>query len=1218
MASVDFSGIGTRTATYNANGQVTHTVDENGKEHTTVYDPNTGFVMTDSSGDITFTYNYDGSLASELGKPASIAPPLGSPTVFTYNNLLQTLEVQRGALDSKSAYDELGRVIYHQQVLGDGKQLVTGYAYDDKGFITNSTMSGVEVNGTETSLTTSYTSDNRSRVKQIVYPNGAVQNYTYDNRGNVVTMTLGDYSEKYTYDLNNNVTSASQGGDVVGTTAYDGLDRATNMVSKTGGTVDYVNTKSYYPGGQLMSDVLSDSQFGVVRQTTYDQLDALSRHTVVTRHGNVISPQFQYAYGSLSSTTTGPLMSSTTTWDTSGNQIGYTDPHVTAVTKRDASGRVYEVDRQEDGAAFSTYFGYDDLDHQTSLGDLLGTKFTYVPRADGNFLQVINARKNITQLHHTSLGELLVKKRADGMEVDYRHDPERQVVYQGDPGAGFSYGFDTNLRLTNSTLRNGAAVAYSQFDPRNMPTTITMPGGSQTIQYNLQRQILQRKVIYQSASWEEDYTYDAAGQIRAETYIQNGGANNTATFDYDPAGPLVASHFHEDGLNFDVAYGYYADGSCKSVTYPSGVVVTELRDPAGTGRLVGLSDTNGNIIKAISWQGNSQPSQVQLGTSMMVANAYDVRGRLTGSRVTRISDGAVLSHMRYQYDPVNNVQIRQFLHRGGKADNFTFDNGERLSRAQVGALPLTSGGFTIPLYDQTYNYNSSGLDYLTSLTITTNLTPNIPAFATNWPSHDDFLLPLRVNNSSRSADLQGNVANAQLEVRLDGASSAQSVAATMLHDGLGRLMTVLRADGVSEYNLYQPNGLRYGRQILHNGTLYDSRHYVYDDKGRVLEEYDVSGTIGRLIGRYYYASGDAPTAADLYDSGSGQLQRYYYLKDASQSVIALADASGNVVERVWYDPFGQPAIELRDTAAPAVRRIIGGPNGSLMVAMSESVLAPATDPGSGSGIVRSNPSYTNVLSITSTNGSAGGAVDLLAAQAGYAPNSVLIYSPTQPVSGPLTITLNADTVADEWGNSNGSQTISINATGTVGTVYYQSAPDLQTGATPVARSLVGSPFLFQGQYFDYDTGLVYLRARFYDPFSGMFFEPDPLGYEDSVNHYAGFANDPVSLRDPSGLSAREPRGLSRLKKLTGTLGYEGGAMRLLAHSYESLHKLGMGDLEIAAHCRVMYQEFEKNGTVWEIGIRKFGEEGSDKLRMRLARVAQYFQGKMEEIFWKDG
>jgi hypothetical protein len=37
----------------------------------------------------------------------------------------------------------------------------------------------------------------------------------------------------------------------------------------------------------------------------------------------------------------------------------------------------------------------------------------------------------------------------------------------------------------------------------------------------------------------------------------------------------------------------------------------------------------------------------------------------------------------------------------------------------------------------------------------------------------------------------------------------------------------------------------------------------------------------------------------------------------------------------------------------------------------------------------------------------------------------------------------------------------------------------------------------------------------------MFLEPDPLGYEDSVNLYAGLGNNPVTLRDPSGLKTKE-------------------------------------------------------------------------------------------------
>jgi RHS repeat-associated protein len=58
--------------------------------------------------------------------------------------------------------------------------------------------------------------------------------------------------------------------------------------------------------------------------------------------------------------------------------------------------------------------------------------------------------------------------------------------------------------------------------------------------------------------------------------------------------------------------------------------------------------------------------------------------------------------------------------------------------------------------------------------------------------------------------------------------------------------------------------------------------------------------------------------------------------------------------------------------------------------------------------------------------------------------------------------------------------------------------------------------LFHGQYFDADAGLLYLRARFYDPSTGMYLQHDPIGYEDSPNLYAGLGQNPASLRDPTG------------------------------------------------------------------------------------------------------
>jgi RHS repeat-associated protein len=48
------------------------------------------------------------------------------------------------------------------------------------------------------------------------------------------------------------------------------------------------------------------------------------------------------------------------------------------------------------------------------------------------------------------------------------------------------------------------------------------------------------------------------------------------------------------------------------------------------------------------------------------------------------------------------------------------------------------------------------------------------------------------------------------------------------------------------------------------------------------------------------------------------------------------------------------------------------------------------------------------------------------------------------------------------------------------------------------------------------TGLIYARARWYDPSTGSFLSADPIGYQDSSNLYVFAGGDPVNGRDPTG------------------------------------------------------------------------------------------------------
>jgi len=62
------------------------------------------------------------------------------------------------------------------------------------------------------------------------------------------------------------------------------------------------------------------------------------------------------------------------------------------------------------------------------------------------------------------------------------------------------------------------------------------------------------------------------------------------------------------------------------------------------------------------------------------------------------------------------------------------------------------------------------------------------------------------------------------------------------------------------------------------------------------------------------------------------------------------------------------------------------------------------------------------------------------------------------------------------------------------------------------------PFGFGGGLSDPQTGLVRLHARDYDPETGHFTTPDPVGYAAGTNLYLYVSGDPINRVDPSGLS----------------------------------------------------------------------------------------------------
>jgi len=62
-----------------------------------------------------------------------------------------------------------------------------------------------------------------------------------------------------------------------------------------------------------------------------------------------------------------------------------------------------------------------------------------------------------------------------------------------------------------------------------------------------------------------------------------------------------------------------------------------------------------------------------------------------------------------------------------------------------------------------------------------------------------------------------------------------------------------------------------------------------------------------------------------------------------------------------------------------------------------------------------------------------------------------------------------------------------------------------------------NPFQYTGREYDSETNLYFYRARYYDPVAGRFVNEDPIRFKGGNNFYTYVLNDPVILRDPTGL-----------------------------------------------------------------------------------------------------
>ena len=140
----------------------------------------------------------------------------------------------------------------------------------------------------------------------------------------------------------------------------------------------------------------------------------------------------------------------------------------------------------------------------------------------------------------------------------------------------------------------------------------------------------------------------------------------------------------------------------------------------------------------------------------------------------------------------------------------------------------------------------------------------------------------------------------------------------------------------------------------------------------------------------------------------------------------------------------------------------------------------------------------------------------------------------------------------------------ITATGTEAATYtYDAWGKLLTSTGDMAEI---NPLRYRGYFYDTETGLYYLKSRYYDPEVGRFINPDAFATTDvdgvlSANMFAYCENNPVNKEDPTGAIALTTLILigSAVFGVTAAL-YTGYEMRQAGYGWDDtiFYSLGAG------------------------------------------------------------
>jgi len=771
--------------------------------------------------------------------------------------------------------------------------------------------------------------------------------------------------------------------------------------------------------------------------------------------------------------------------------------------------------REQDPLGNITLHEWDGLDREQSTTDALGrvTLFEYDPY--GNLAGETDWAGRSTRLTYDRHGQITRIEYPDGTAATWKYDDRGNLIESGEPDGSvyrFSYddngrlisetgpdgtsnriGYDTNGRLSSVRNALGRITGYS-LDARNRPLRITDPAGYIT-RYEYDRSPENprgdiSRIIHPDGG-EERFTYDREG-LPATHIAPEGQTTQYLHGSFDLLRGITDPKGHSTNLEYDGA------ARLKRITNAQGQTWSYSYDPAGrlsgetdwAGRRTGYTrDAGGRVVarrlpdgveQRLTWDDRDRIVAVETATQR-ITYEYDTSDRLTNASTFTRKSPEPESELSFSYDDKGRLTKET---RNGITIEYEYDAAGRcISRASP--TGETRYGYDPLGQLETLESNGHGLDFIrdargleTERRYRAGGATPLDAFTLKQSYDQCGRLKGQMAGRARHLTAYERLAEVSRRYRLDksgrviGLEDNKRGASSYRYDPRDQITLITHRTGLNKQSEE-----KYGYDELLNLTHGNGRTHRYEGGtvraiGKNSYRYDLRG---RVIEKKVERNGFRPGT-------------WRYSWDDFDRLVETSAPDGSIW-KYTYDAFGR---RIRKECVKAGK---SGKQPATHYLWQGATLIEEwkTDPDEDGSPLAINRWH-------------------------YEPGTF------NPVAGETrTLSNGGDTgshfypiVTDHLGTPKEVFTIDGELIWQADHTLWGRLSEVKRKEDENYRPVVDCSLRFQNQWEDEESGLYYNLNRYYDPDSGQYLSPDPIGLEGGLRNH-GYVHDPMQWVDPWGL-----------------------------------------------------------------------------------------------------